>query len=540
MNIHDFLSKLGEGVQQHGERWQARCPAHDDGKASLSVKHGNNGGIIVFCHAGCETRAIVSAMNLTIADLMPSDPMPERPSVKPTIVAAYDYRDEKGNLLYQALRLNPKDFRQRRPDGEAWKWNLDGVRRVLYRLPELLKSTGTVYVAEGEKDVDNLYKLGCVATCNVGGAGKWKAEYSDVLKGRDVFILPDNDEPGKKHADDVAKSLKGIANSVDVVELPGLKSKADVSDWIADGGTKDKLERICSKGVRTISLVQAAEKYIEQLKTTETSLISMGLGDVDYAIGGGVELGELVVLAARPSHGKSAIALQCVHNWTYSGMGCAFVSQEMSNLALGKRSLQFISDVPVEHWRTNTKQLTDELDHYKSKRADCLIIESCASVESAAEQIIKAKDERNIQCAVIDYVQLLKGQGKTRYEQVTNASIILRQLASSQEIIVLMLCQLSRGVEQRDKFIPVNSDIKDSGQIEQDADVILHLCWPHKIDCTHPAEEFQFFVGKNRNRAIMAGIVNCRFLPSRQMVTTPKPSDMKNYEARFDNWNEGF
>src|SRR4030095_16983762 len=76
------------------------------------------------------------------------------------IVATYDYTDEAGKLLFQCVRYQPKDFRQRQPDGKGgWIWNLEGVRRVLYRLPEVLKSK-TVCVAEGEKDCDNLCALG--------------------------------------------------------------------------------------------------------------------------------------------------------------------------------------------------------------------------------------------------------------------------------------------------------------------------------------------------------------------------------------------
>jgi hypothetical protein len=101
-----------------------------------------------------------------------------RPRREPA--ATYDYADEGGELLSQVVRYEPRGFRQRRPDGRGgWIWNLQGVRRVPYRLPELLEALGaeqTIFIAEGEKDVDNLHRLGAPATCNLGGAGKWHAE----------------------------------------------------------------------------------------------------------------------------------------------------------------------------------------------------------------------------------------------------------------------------------------------------------------------------------------------------------------------------
>jgi 5S rRNA maturation endonuclease (ribonuclease M5) len=242
--VHNLLSKLRD-VRKTGTGWQAKCPAHEDNKASLAVSIGENGGAVCYCHAGCETQAVVDAIGLKLADLMPeSSQSPSHATAKPRIVCQYDYHDEQGRLLYQALRFEPKDFRQRAPDGQGgWEWRLNGARRVLYRLPELIAADPreTVYVVEGEKDADRLRSLGLVATCNVGGAGKWRDEYNEPLRGRHVVILPDNDEPGRKHAQQVSASLQGIAASVKTIELPGLSAKGDVSDWLDAGHTVEEL-----------------------------------------------------------------------------------------------------------------------------------------------------------------------------------------------------------------------------------------------------------------------------------------------------------
>lgn len=164
---------------------------------------------------------------------------------KPQIEKAYDYADEHGEVLFQVVRMMPKDFRQRRPDGRGgWTWSVKGLRQVPYRLPALLAAPdAVVYVVEGEKDVDRLASLGLVATCNAGGAKNWRAEHAQPLAGRTVVILPDNDDAGRKHAQMVLASLQGIADAR-IVELPGLPPKGDVSDWLDAGGTVEKLRAL--------------------------------------------------------------------------------------------------------------------------------------------------------------------------------------------------------------------------------------------------------------------------------------------------------
>ena len=164
------------------------------------------------------------------------------------IVASYDYTDEFGTLLFQVVRLAPKTFRQRQPDSKGgWIWTLEGVTRVLYRLPGLMEALALerrVFVVEGEKDVESLARLGIVATCNPGGAGKWRDTYADQFAGADVVVLPDHDKAGRDHAEAVARSLAGKAARIRLLELPGLPDKGDVSDWFAQGGTVEAFNNL--------------------------------------------------------------------------------------------------------------------------------------------------------------------------------------------------------------------------------------------------------------------------------------------------------
>jgi len=243
------LSRIEKPKRQGANGWLALCPAHADKVHSLSVKLSADGKVLLHCHAGCETKDILSELGLEMKDLFPVSNNVLSLSEKPRIEAMYDYVDANGKHVFQALRYKPKSFKQRRLDENGkWIWNLKDVQRVIYRLPEVLsavKDGKTVYICEGEKDVDAAFLiLGIVATCNAGGAGKWTDQYSDSLKGAKVVILPDNDPPGQEHARRVAKSLMftGNATSIKVLNLPGIPEKGDLFDWIKLGGTKNKLE----------------------------------------------------------------------------------------------------------------------------------------------------------------------------------------------------------------------------------------------------------------------------------------------------------
>lgn len=185
---------------------------------------------------------------LALLCILAGEPVPSHIG-SDNVVSIYGYRNEHGAPLFQVVRRIPKKFVQRHADPsqpDGWAWNIRGVQRVLYRLPELLATDASlpVFICEGEKDVDALRARGLVATCNPGGAGKWRRDFAEYLRGRDVVILPDNDQAGHDHAADVRKKLQGVARSIRALELPGLAEKGDVSDWLAAGGTAEALRAL--------------------------------------------------------------------------------------------------------------------------------------------------------------------------------------------------------------------------------------------------------------------------------------------------------
>jgi putative DNA primase/helicase len=240
------LSDRLVGLKANGSGWTARCPAHDDERNSLSITKADDGKILLHCFVGCTPEAIVAAVGLTLADLFP----PKNAPVVRRIVATYDYRDADGTLVYQAVRYEPKDFLQRKPDGAGgWVWKTQGIRKLPYRLPDL-QGKEVAWVVEGEKDADALWALGLPGTTNSGGADGWgPSETKQLVKAgvRRVIIIPDNDDKGRQHAERVAKHCRTAGLAVSIVELPDLEKKGqDVSDWLALGHTRADLEALAS------------------------------------------------------------------------------------------------------------------------------------------------------------------------------------------------------------------------------------------------------------------------------------------------------
>lgn len=215
------------------------CPAHDDEHPSARY---NREKEVWRCDAcGAAGGFVDLSKRLGLSRYVPSSPTPRSQPV-----TTYDYLSEDGQLLFQVIRYEPKSFRQRRPDGDGWVWNLDGVPRVLYQLPNVRAHASAgwrVYLVEGEKDADTLDGLGLLGTTSPQGAGKWKSEYADALTGAEVVIVPDHDEPGRGHALDIAGSCYGKAKTVRILELPNAAAK-DVTDWIELGGTAAELEAL--------------------------------------------------------------------------------------------------------------------------------------------------------------------------------------------------------------------------------------------------------------------------------------------------------
>jgi hypothetical protein len=263
---------LDRSGRREGREIRFLCPAHDDSHPSARWSHSKAVWFCDVCHAGGGWRDLSRRLEvdlgvgigLGLGTAVPGGEVPARNGFgggdtggagsggagssgagsggalrdhRREIVATYAYTDGGGRLLYEVLRLLPKAFSCRRPDGAGgWLWNLQGVERVLYRLPEVaaaVRADEIVFFVEGEKDADAVAALGFAATTHAGGSGKWRPEYAQALRGGRVVVIPDNDEAGRRHAETVLGALRSQAGVVRRLELPGLPAKGDFCDWLA-------------------------------------------------------------------------------------------------------------------------------------------------------------------------------------------------------------------------------------------------------------------------------------------------------------------
>lgn len=299
--VEAALERAGSRRQRPGA-WT--CPAHDDRHASLSVKEGRDGRVLLTCHAGCTFESIVKALGLEPADLFPQ----REQGGSLDIAATYPYVDEQGRLLFEVVRLRPKGFRQRRPAAAGgWDWKLGSTRRVLYRLPQVLAAVHAgqvVYVVEGEKDVHALERAGVVATCNPMGAGKWRDEYSKTVAGADVVIVADLDEPGRRHARQVAAQL---AEAGCTVRLVGAAAGKDASDHLAAGHALDELVPLQEEAEPA---GEPAAGDVDQVQTVAVVRVcDVKAEPVRWLWPGRMPLGKLAVVDGDPGRGKSTMLL---------------------------------------------------------------------------------------------------------------------------------------------------------------------------------------------------------------------------------------
>jgi 5S rRNA maturation endonuclease (ribonuclease M5) len=276
-SLEAILAKF-ERVEKHGASYKALCPCHVDAKPSLSITE-KDGKILLHCHAGCAYEDIIK-------------------KIGPFEVAAYDYADETGKLLYQSVRFEPKEFKQRQPVNGHWQWTIKGVRLVLYNLREVLASE-LVVIVEGEKDAETIRALGFTATTSAMGAKNWRAEYTEFLRGKHVIITPDNDAAGEKYLDEVARSLIGKAASVKIARVP--EKYKDISDWNPP---------VATYALMIENAVEWSDKPPDNWRQMFHSFEDFeNAPPLSFAIEGFLQNDAITAIAALPGHSKTLTAL---------------------------------------------------------------------------------------------------------------------------------------------------------------------------------------------------------------------------------------
>ena len=318
--VIDALEQHGSTVRHSGTGYMAQCPTHDDRDPSLSVGENGEGDGLIKCMAGCETADVLAALHLTWADLF----VPKPKNRQSQVVGIYDYVDPDWRPLYRVCRTDGKPrFFQQRPSGGSWLNGIEGITRVLYHLPEIVEAVAqgeTIYIAEGEKDVDALRARGFRATCNPGGAGKWRGAYTDSLRGAaEVVVICDRDKAGWDHGWHVADQLEGRVDHLRVVEAA---TGNDVSDHFAAGLT-------------VADLIDSRRPGDDLTDNEIQTLVSVKPKNVEWRWPGRLPKGKVVILDGDPGLGKSTFTLDIAGRLTAGiPMPDGFVPDERVGLLL--------------------------------------------------------------------------------------------------------------------------------------------------------------------------------------------------------------
>lgn len=516
--IETYFAERVPGLRQTNQReWRGKCPVHNGDGENFAV---NTETGQCFCHSRCGQGWDLISLEMAITGKGFADAKEEvfritgRPDIpwnERDIEATYDYTDAAGRLLYQVVRRTGKKFQQRRPDNRGgWAWGLAGCARVPYCLPELAGSE-FAYIVEGEKDVHTLRRLGCVATCNNGGAGNFADELAPYFDGKHICILPDNDEPGRQHALGVATRLSQVAASIRIVELPGLPAKGDVSDFVAAGGDLEEIGRRYEQAVDwtpewefSTSVPHEGDQFIRTLRQhieavggldrfwdlTLQKGVPTPFEKLTKALAGGLQKGEMYVIGSNQGAGKTSLALQFAIAAIRARHGVLMMSMEMDWTQVFQRMVAIEARIDLKDYRERlnegfyTRDIRDALDAASKELMDYSLnvhVKTGVTTEFLTDEVRRLKKRENIDLVIVDHLQLMAATGTVRgdYEKFTSISRHMKEVAKDLAIPILLVSQTSRANSFKDRIELDVSDLRGSGAIEEDAAAVM-LLYPDK------------------------------------------------------------
>lgn len=407
-------------------------------------------------------------------------------------------------------------------------------------------------IVEGVKDAAALHGLGYLAAGMNGDS--LQQRFVPLFQGCEVVIVPDRKSQAVEKSKETAARLAGVAKSIKIATLP-LPLDGDRGDDVRDALRQNDGEKLVrdaiesasdcrgesTSGPRRVDLQEAVSDYVAKTQQGPIPRLTLGIPRLDRMLGGGIKFGSFVVVAALSSHGKTAFNLQVGHHVTRKlREGLIFLSLEMSPDALAERTIQYASEAPQEEWHHLTEQLRHDAETHFAGSAPFVIVEGISTLEEVETEIRQAF-ENGTRVAMIDYCQLIDAGGSDDTNKaMRRVSARLMKLAKDYDAIVIGMAQLHKRVEQYKPMVPRLTDIEYGTKLGHDADVVIFLVWPHKVDPSQPAGEYRVFIEKNRNGQSKLAL-DCKFTPSRQRITemdeVPVGETRAQYEARKE-WLE--
>lgn len=538
------LEKLS-GVTKSGEGWAAFCPAHDDsGGKSLTVTEAEDGRVLAHCHKGCSFLDVMNALDLDATNAFPK---PMRNGER----RDFSVRDKTGRVV--AVHHRKQDGDKKRvwwstPEGKSGLGGLKGESLPLWG-SEAVGSVPThepAVLCEGEKAAFALTYRGIPAVGSVTGASGTPGEESlQALANHTVVLWPDNDDEGRSHMRRIGKLLDRMGVATRWYEWEEAPEKGDAADHpsVLRGSPEELLElrevlgaapRFVAPhdprndGASTFSHAEPAYAELRALRRKEGGVtgIRTGIPKLDNKVHG-LNKGYSYIVAARPNVGKSLIVGQIALTAAERNYRVLLQTPEMSAVQYLDRFACRVAD--VDYFRAQDGKTTEEEERRLDGAAHAisrlpLLVDDYGgqTVGRVRENIERHEPE----LVVIDYLQYLQADDSraNRNQQVGQVSRDIARIKSDYNVPVLVAAQLNRAVESRGRGEPILADLRDSGELEQDADVVLMLHRPdmHKPDVAPAEEKIMLLCRKNRMGQLWH--TSLGFVPGQQWIHDEHPS----------------
>jgi len=494
--ILDDIRRVLEGVRDLGDGFVARCPAHDDARQSLKVdpKDGEGGWPLLRCYAGCSFERITEALRAKGVK-----PAPLRaPSAGDAITTTrYEIKSPEGVLIATKVRRDP---------GKMIWWELpDGTRGLrgaglktddlLFRVEFLADNPdASVVICEGEKAASALAKLG--VTCALGTTGGAEAGLSrkalEPLRGREVFLWPDNDEPGRKHMGKIRAALTGIAKAVYMIRWASAPEKGDAADWTPGKGLSDfaELARVSTREPApewsipfSRAMAALAREIDRRVLGQPSGAIPSGITRLDENIGGGFKPGEVYLIGAPTGGGKTTIMQSIALNVATGnpdrnepGKRVLLVTPEMTLLEIGRRAVVRDVGAPFEVWRDEDAAQPFILACARLMGLPIVLADKVdiTMPEVVAESVRLSREPEGLGLVIIDYAQQVVDDSdpRARYLQVGDVAEKAVVIAKTLGIPVLIASQVNKVTPDKKGARPYYT-FRESNKLEHKASVVL-------------------------------------------------------------------
>lgn len=498
--LAEALAKDDVKLTGTGNTRMALCPFHNEKTPSFSVNVDKGvfycfgclaaGSIIDYISKrdGKQPETVLKELSQQLARTGPRFHSSGNGDASGKVVSTYVYRSATGEDVYRVLRYEPKTFKQQRWIGGAWAWGMEGVQRVLYNLPEILAAgEKPVVIVEGEKDAETLKSIGWISTCNVGGAGKWMDGYSESLKGRVVVICGDNDEPGRNHVATLIEALDGRCASLRHVAIPA--PSKDVSEYLALFGNLESKKQafdelfvkaavlVAGASVPVFSMLELEDRYKAFQRQPEQNSYSFKnwIPTLGFKLRPCIP-GDVICLVAGTSTGKTA-ALQNMA--FYSGVPTLLLEYELSGNLTFERFVALAMKMRQEDVEAAYRD--GEPPDWRDTDLSNIFVSTVSGITSDTMETIVGRAELKMGVkpvlVLVDYVQLMRGAGKSRYEMMSNIASDIKRIAISTNTVIAVASQVMR---KENPEIGL-TDAKDSGSIENSSAIHLGM-WRDKND----------------------------------------------------------